>query len=58
MTSVSAAPPELRVIAAVLDLDLSGWTMRGGDGQFALAADMPDYAMRLDVDDDETGRAA
>jgi predicted secreted hydrolase len=36
--------------AAVLDLDLSGWTMQGGDGQFSLAADMPDYAMRLDVD--------
>ncbi len=36
--------------AAVLDLDLNGWTMRGGDGQFALAADMPGYAMRLDVD--------
>ena len=35
--------------AAVLDLDLGGWTMRGGDGQFALAADMPGYAMRLDV---------
>jgi len=35
--------------AAVLDLDLSGWTMRGGDGQFALAADMPGYAVRLDV---------
>ena len=36
--------------AAVLDLDLGGWTMRGGDGQFALAADMPGYAMRLDVE--------
>jgi predicted secreted hydrolase len=36
--------------AALLDLDLSGWTMRGGDGNFALAADMPGYAMRLDVD--------
>jgi predicted secreted hydrolase len=35
--------------AAVLDLDLGGWTMRGGGGQFALAADMPGYAMRLDV---------
>jgi predicted secreted hydrolase len=35
--------------ADVLDLDLSGWTMRGGDGQFALAADMPGYVMRLDV---------
>jgi predicted secreted hydrolase len=36
--------------AAVLDLDLDGWTMRGGGGQFALAADMPGYAMRLDVE--------
>jgi predicted secreted hydrolase len=36
--------------AALLDLDLGGWTMRGGDGQFALAADMPGYAMRLDVE--------
>ena len=36
--------------AAVLDLNLDGWTMRGGDGEFALAADMPGYAMRLDVE--------
>ena len=36
--------------AAVLDLDLSGWTMWGGDGQFALAADMPGYALRLDIE--------
>jgi predicted secreted hydrolase len=35
--------------AAVLDLDLDGWTMQGGAGHFALAADMPGYAMRLDV---------
>jgi predicted secreted hydrolase len=35
--------------AATLDLHLSGWTMRGGDGEFALAADMAEYAMRLDV---------
>ena len=35
--------------AAVLDLDLDGWTMHGGDGRFALAADMPGYAMRLDI---------
>ena len=35
--------------AAVLDLDLGGWTMRGGAGQFELAAEMPGYAMRLDV---------
>jgi predicted secreted hydrolase len=32
-----------------LDLDLTGWTMRGGNGDFALAADMPGYAVRLDV---------
>jgi predicted secreted hydrolase len=36
--------------AAVLDLNLDGWTMRGGDGEFALAADMPGYAMRLDIE--------
>jgi predicted secreted hydrolase len=36
--------------AALLDLDLDGWTMHGGGGQFALAADMPGYAMRLDVE--------
>ncbi len=35
--------------SAVLDLDLDGWTMRGGNGRFVLAADMPGYAMRLEV---------
>jgi predicted secreted hydrolase len=35
--------------AAELDIDLDGWTMRGGAGRFALRADMPGYAMRLDV---------
>jgi predicted secreted hydrolase len=35
--------------AAVLDLDVGGWTMRGSGGQFELAAEMPGYAMRLDV---------
>ncbi len=35
--------------ADVLDLDLNGWTMRGGDGAFALQADMPGYAMQLAV---------
>ena len=35
--------------AAALDLDLDGWTMRGENGQFALAADMPGYAIRLDL---------
>jgi predicted secreted hydrolase len=35
--------------AAPLDLDLQGWTMRGGGGRFALAADMPGYAIRLDA---------
>ena len=35
--------------AAALDLDLNGWTMQGGGGQFALAAAMPGYAMRLDA---------
>jgi predicted secreted hydrolase len=34
---------------APLDLDLDGWTMRGGNGQFALAANMSGYAMRLDI---------
>jgi predicted secreted hydrolase len=34
---------------APLDLDLDGWTMRGGNGQFALAANMSGYAMRLDA---------
>jgi predicted secreted hydrolase len=35
---------------ATLDLDLNGWTMRGGNGAFSLAADMPSYAIRLDVE--------
>jgi predicted secreted hydrolase len=35
--------------AAPLDLNLDGWTMRGGDGAFALAAAIPGYALRLDV---------
>ncbi len=34
---------------APLDLDLNGWTMRGEDGRFALAASMPGYAIDLDV---------
>ncbi|MBA2595572.1 MAG: hypothetical protein H0V00_02995 [Chloroflexia bacterium] len=34
---------------APLDLNLNGWTMQGGDGQFALAAAMPGYALTLDV---------
>lgn len=34
---------------APLDLDLNGWTMRGGNGHFALAAEMPGYGLRLDV---------
>jgi predicted secreted hydrolase len=32
-----------------LDLDLDGWTMRGGDGHFSLAAEMPGYALHIDV---------
>ena len=36
--------------AALLDLDLDGWTLQGGDGRFTLAADMPGYAMRVDVE--------
>jgi hypothetical protein len=35
--------------AAPLDIDLNGWTMQGGDGRFDLAADMPAYAVRLEV---------
>ena len=35
--------------AAPLDLNLNGWTMRGGDGQFDLAAEMPGYAIDLAV---------
>lgn len=42
--------PGVRGDAAALDLDLNGWTMRGGDGAFALAADMPGYAVRLEVE--------
>ena len=34
---------------ATLDLDLDGWTMRGGNGQFALRADMPGYAIEIDA---------
>jgi predicted secreted hydrolase len=33
--------------AAPLDVDVSGWTMRGGGGEFDLAASMPGYAVRL-----------
>ena len=36
--------------AAPLDLDLNGWTMWGGGGAFSLAADMADYAIRLDAE--------
>jgi predicted secreted hydrolase len=35
--------------SAALDLDLAGWTMRGENGDFALFADMPGYAIDLDV---------
>ena len=35
--------------AAPVDLDLMGWTMQGGNGDFTLAADMPGYALQLDV---------
>ncbi|MBW3632018.1 MAG: hypothetical protein KY456_03215 [Chloroflexi bacterium] len=35
--------------AAPLDIDLSGWTMRGGGGEFDLAASMPGYAVRLEA---------
>jgi predicted secreted hydrolase len=35
--------------ADVLDLNLNGWTMRGGNGQFALAAGIPGYALDLAV---------
>lgn len=34
---------------AALDLTLDGWTMRGENGRFALAATMPGYAIDLDV---------
>jgi predicted secreted hydrolase len=39
--------PGVRGDSAPLDLDLNGWIMRGGDGTFSLAADMTDYAIRL-----------
>lgn len=42
--------PGVRGDAATLDLDLNGWTMRGGDGAFVLAADMPEYAIRLEAE--------
>jgi predicted secreted hydrolase len=32
---------------APLDIDLNGWTMQGGGGEFDLAASMPGYAVRL-----------
>ncbi len=35
--------------ANVLDLNLSGWTMQGGNGQFALTATIPGYAIDLQV---------
>jgi len=35
---------------AALDLDLDGWTMHGGNGEFALGAAMPGYDLRLDVE--------
>ncbi len=41
--------PGVRGDAEPLDLDLNGWTMLGGDGNFALAADMVDYTIRLDA---------
>jgi predicted secreted hydrolase len=34
---------------ASLDIDLNGWTMQGGDGQFDLTAAMPGYAVRLEA---------
>jgi predicted secreted hydrolase len=34
---------------ALLDLNLDGWQMSGGNGRFALGAAMPDYALRLHV---------
>lgn len=33
----------------VLDLELDGWTIRGGDGRFTLNAEMPGYGLRLQV---------
>ncbi len=35
--------------AGPLDINLNGWTMRGGGGEFAMAASMPGYAMRLEA---------
>lgn len=35
--------------ADVLDLNLNGWMMQGGNGQFALRADIPGYALDLQV---------
>jgi predicted secreted hydrolase len=35
--------------SATLDLDLTGWTMRGENGAFALRAAMPGYAIDLDT---------
>jgi predicted secreted hydrolase len=34
---------------APLDLDLNSWAMRGGNGEFVLAADMPGYAIHLET---------
>jgi predicted secreted hydrolase len=34
---------------AALDVDLNGWTMRGGGGEFDLAASMPGYTVRLEA---------
>jgi predicted secreted hydrolase len=41
--------PGVRGDAAPLDLDVNGWTMRGGDGVFSLAADMTDYAITIEA---------
>ncbi len=35
--------------AAALDLDIQGWTMLGENGNFNLQADMPGYAINLDL---------
>jgi predicted secreted hydrolase len=35
--------------ASALDLDLRGWTMRGANGSFALSAEIPGYALNIDV---------
>jgi predicted secreted hydrolase len=34
----------------LLDLDLDGWTMRGGNGRFSLAAEMSGYGLDLRVE--------